>query len=115
MSGLYIHELPDKWSPLEGIVLVKCLDEEGSPSWAFRTTPGLNDEDVQWQTLHFGSGTTGLDVEVPVLSAAQMTALALRVRQPFHLVITQAKEFVDLFLETTRTFVCQVLHLVGEH
>jgi len=46
LSGLYIHELPDKWSPLEGIVLVKCLDEEGSPSWAFRTTPGLNDEEL---------------------------------------------------------------------
>jgi len=46
LSGLAIQPLPDRWSPLEGIVLVKCLDEEGSPSWAFRTTAGLNDEEL---------------------------------------------------------------------
>ncbi|MEU9835813.1 hypothetical protein AB0D67_30120, partial [Streptosporangium sp. NPDC048047] len=28
------------------IVLVKCLDEEGHSSWAFRTTDGLSDEEL---------------------------------------------------------------------
>ena len=46
LSGLSIHPLPDKWSALEGIVLVKCLDDEGHASWAFRTTGGLNDEEL---------------------------------------------------------------------
>ena len=46
LSGLAIQPLPDRWSPLEGIVLVKCLDEEGNPAWAFRTTAGLNDEEL---------------------------------------------------------------------
>jgi hypothetical protein len=46
LGGLEIHPLPPNWSPLEGIVLVKCLDEEGGPSWAFRTTAGINDEEL---------------------------------------------------------------------
>jgi hypothetical protein len=46
LGGLTIHPLPDRWSPLEGIVLVKCLDEEGVPTWAFRTTSGINDEEL---------------------------------------------------------------------
>ena len=46
LNGLRIHPLPDGWTPLEGIVLAKCLDEEGHPSWAFRTTAGLNDEEL---------------------------------------------------------------------
>ena len=25
---------------------MKCLDEEGHSSWAFRTTPNLNDEEL---------------------------------------------------------------------
>lgn len=43
--------------------------------------PGLAREDVQWQTLAFASAAGRVDVEVPVLSAAQMTALARRVRE----------------------------------
>ncbi len=27
-------------------MLVKCLDQEGQPLWAFRTTGGLNDEEL---------------------------------------------------------------------
>jgi hypothetical protein len=46
LAGLQLHPLPDGWTPLEGIVLVKCLDEEGHPLWAFRTTGGLNDEEL---------------------------------------------------------------------
>ena len=38
--------MPRGWTPLEGILLVKCLDEEGRSSWAFRATKGLNDEEL---------------------------------------------------------------------
>jgi len=43
--------------------------------------PGLAREDVQWQTLAFESAAGRVDVEVPVLSARQMTALAQRVKR----------------------------------
>jgi len=43
--------------------------------------PGLVERDVQWQTLAFESGSSRLDVAVPVLTPAQMTALARRVEQ----------------------------------
>lgn len=43
--------------------------------------PGLAPDDVQWQSLAFGSGSPQLSVAVPVLSAGQMTALAQRVKQ----------------------------------
>ena len=43
--------------------------------------PGLSDHEVDWHTLHFGTPQHPLTVQVPQLSAAQMTALAQRVRQ----------------------------------
>jgi hypothetical protein len=46
LAGMQLHPLPAGWTPLEGIVLVKCLDQEGEPTWAFRTTGGLNDEEL---------------------------------------------------------------------
>ena len=46
LAGLQLHPLPEGWTPLEGIALVKCLDQEGHPLWAFRTTAGLNDEEL---------------------------------------------------------------------
>lgn len=46
LPGLEAHPLPDGWTPLAAIVLVKCLDEDGDPSWAFRTTRDLNDEEL---------------------------------------------------------------------
>ena len=45
-TGFRVPALPDGWTPLEGIVLVKCLDDEGHPTWAFRATGGLNDEEL---------------------------------------------------------------------
>lgn len=45
--------------------------------------PGLREDEVQWQVLSFEQGGTDglkLEVSVPVLSAAQMQALAQRVR-----------------------------------
>jgi hypothetical protein len=46
LRGLHIHPLPAGWTALEGIVLLKCLDADGNSSWAFRTTDGLNDEEL---------------------------------------------------------------------
>jgi hypothetical protein len=46
LKGLNIHPLPAGWTALEGIILLKCLDDEGNSSWAFRTTEGLNDEEL---------------------------------------------------------------------
>ncbi|WP_417282202.1 acyl-CoA reductase [Comamonas sp.] len=43
--------------------------------------PGLRDDEVQWQLLPFEREDLRLEVSVPVLSAAQMRALADRVQQ----------------------------------
>jgi hypothetical protein len=45
-AGFDIFALPSGWMPLEGVVLVKCLDDEGDLTWAFRTTAGLTDEEL---------------------------------------------------------------------
>ncbi|HMM96243.1 hypothetical protein [Phycicoccus sp.] len=31
---------------MAGIILVKCIDDEGGSTWAFRTTDGMNDEEL---------------------------------------------------------------------
>ena len=43
--------------------------------------PGLAADEVQWEVLPFEQGGARVEVAVPVLSSAQMTALADRVRQ----------------------------------
>jgi hypothetical protein len=45
-DGFAIAPLPQGWTALEGVVLVKCLDVDGQPSWAFRHTDGLNHEET---------------------------------------------------------------------
>lgn len=35
-------ELPDGWTPLEVVVTVKCLDEEGKVQMTHRASSGLN-------------------------------------------------------------------------
>ncbi len=42
--------------------------------------PGLAAQDVQWNTLEFGSGGDRVEVAVPVLTGEQMRSLARRVR-----------------------------------
>ncbi len=42
--------------------------------------PGLGTDEIEWQVLPFEQHGTRLEVAVPVLSAAQMEALAVRVR-----------------------------------
>ena len=46
MHGLRVHRLPRGWMPVAGIVLVKCLDEDGDPRWALRQTDLLNEEEL---------------------------------------------------------------------
>ena len=46
LTGLELHPLPEGWTPLEALVLVKCLDEEGESTWSFRTTHRLNNEEL---------------------------------------------------------------------
>jgi len=41
-----VPSLPDGWTALDGIVLVKCLNEDGRAAWSFRETEGLNEEEV---------------------------------------------------------------------
>lgn len=60
--------------------------------------PGLNDDEVQWQTLDFGSQDGQLlEVSVPVLTAPQMQALACRVRKAaaIHLRPMPVAEIID--------------------
>ena len=45
-DGFSISPLPPGWTALEGVILVKCLDVDGTPSWAFRHTSGLNHEET---------------------------------------------------------------------
>ncbi|WP_148256525.1 hypothetical protein [Kribbella flavida] len=45
-DGFQIPPLLPGWTALDGIVLVKCLDDEGHSSWAFRETEGLNVEEA---------------------------------------------------------------------
>ncbi len=52
-----------------------------SAAWRAGHLPGLAPGDVQWQTLHYAAQGGHLDVEVPMLTDAQMQALAARVRR----------------------------------
>jgi len=62
--------------------------------------PGLARDDVQWQTLAFESAAGRVEVEAPVLTEQQITALARRVRQASRLhlrtmTVSQIIEVVD--------------------
>ncbi|MFI7589432.1 hypothetical protein ACIB24_20400 [Spongisporangium articulatum] len=46
LPGLEVHPLEPGWTPLEAFVLVKCLDDEGDVTWAYRTTSRLNREEL---------------------------------------------------------------------
>lgn len=45
-DGFRVAPLLPGWTALEGIVLVKCLNADGHPTWAYRDTAGLNDEEL---------------------------------------------------------------------
>jgi hypothetical protein len=46
LKGLEIHPLDAGWTAIEALVLMKCLDEEGRVTWAYRTTHRLNREEL---------------------------------------------------------------------
>ena len=50
------------------------------PPWRAGHLPGLDPGQVHWQTLHFAAHGSHLDVEVPLLTDAQMQRLAAHVR-----------------------------------
>ena len=45
-DGFQVPELLEGWTALEGIVVVKCLDDKGRPSWAMRETEGISEEET---------------------------------------------------------------------
>lgn len=46
LGPVRIHPLPERWTPVEAIVLIKSLDEEGHSSWCYRTTHPPNREEL---------------------------------------------------------------------
>jgi hypothetical protein len=46
MVGMTLHPLPESWTPVEALVLIKCLDESGSSAWCYRTTAAPNREEL---------------------------------------------------------------------
>lgn len=46
VCGLEVEELPPGYTPLEAVVFIKALDEDGDPGWCRRGTTGLSDEEV---------------------------------------------------------------------
>jgi hypothetical protein len=46
LKGLEIHPLEAGWTAIEALVLMKCLDDEGRVTWAYRTTHRLNREEL---------------------------------------------------------------------
>ncbi len=45
--GVEVDELPENWTPLEVVVLVKCLNEDGDDAVANRISAGLS----AWEAL----------------------------------------------------------------
>ena len=41
-----ITALPEGWTPLEALCMVKCLDGDGNPKWAMRLSEGINEEEL---------------------------------------------------------------------
>lgn len=46
LGGLEIHPLEPGWTVIEAFVLVKCLDDSGKATWAYRTTHVPNREEL---------------------------------------------------------------------
>lgn len=46
LRGLELHPLLENETALEAFVLIKTLDADGEPSWAYRTTHRLNREEL---------------------------------------------------------------------
>ncbi len=46
MAGMTLHPLPEGWTPVEALVLMKCLNEDGHSVWVYRTTAVPNREEL---------------------------------------------------------------------
>ena len=46
LRGLEISPMPERWTPVDAICIVKCLDTDGRPLWAMRMTEGINKEEL---------------------------------------------------------------------
>jgi hypothetical protein len=46
LRGMEVHALPEGWTPVEALCVVKCLDAEGHVQWSYRTTHRLNREEL---------------------------------------------------------------------
>jgi hypothetical protein len=46
LRGVTVTALPDGWTPLEALCMIKCLDEDGKPKWAMRLSEGINEEEL---------------------------------------------------------------------
>lgn len=46
LPGMGIHPLEDGEVPISAFLLIKLLDEDGDPSWSFRTTEAPNQEEL---------------------------------------------------------------------
>ncbi len=46
IRGLTIDELPEDWTPLEAIIIVQCLDKDGTSQWAWRSTGTLSSREL---------------------------------------------------------------------
>lgn len=46
LAGMELHPLEAGWTALEAFLLIKVLDDNGNPSWVYRTTHRLNREEL---------------------------------------------------------------------
>lgn len=46
LAGLEVHPLEDGETAIEALVLVKTLDAQGETGWSYRTTNGLDREEL---------------------------------------------------------------------
>jgi hypothetical protein len=46
LPGVTLHRLPASWTPVEALVLIKCLDEDGDVTWCYRTSAKPNREEL---------------------------------------------------------------------
>jgi hypothetical protein len=45
-DAFLMSSLPPKWTILDGMVILKCLDADGQQIWAYRISEGLSDEEA---------------------------------------------------------------------
>ncbi len=46
LPGFELDLLPQGWTPLDGVFLIKCLNPEGKALWSLRFTDGINEHEL---------------------------------------------------------------------